>query len=94
VSGPVAVFDELRGQLLQQNAKTIQTMNNKKLINTLIQRRKELGLTQAALAAKMKVVQSTVSKMERSKDSDLRLNHVRKYAVAVGMGLQIIFEPL
>ncbi|ARO12742.1 XRE family transcriptional regulator [Propionibacterium freudenreichii] len=56
--------------------------DRRKLIETMVQVRKDAGLTQQQVADRMGVVQSTVAQFEGS--TDPRLSSVQRYARAVG----------
>lgn len=56
--------------------------DRRKLIETMVQLRKDAGLTQQQVADRMGVVQSTVAQFEGS--ADPRLSSVQRYARAVG----------
>lgn len=58
------------------------------LISSLTQLRKEAGLTQADVAARMETSQSTVSEFENL-SSDARFSTIIRYAQAVGAELEI-----
>ncbi|MBK6686138.1 MAG: helix-turn-helix transcriptional regulator [Deltaproteobacteria bacterium] len=51
--------------------------------------RQDLGQTQEALAARADMTQGEVSRLERQ--ADLRLSTLRRYAEALGVGLEVVF---
>ena len=57
---------------------------------TLSALRRELGVTQVQLAARMEMSQSDLSKFERR--SDVRVSTLRAYSEALGGVLRIVFE--
>ncbi len=59
------------------------------VVNELRRRRKDLGLTQADLAARMGTTQSAVSELESGATADPRLFTVLRYAQAVGLHLHL-----
>ena len=61
------------------------------LIETLVKLRKEVGLTQAQLARRMGVGQSTVSGFE-TEGSDPRLSTVQRYARAVEAECHVVIQ--
>ena len=63
------------------------------LLEALIDKREEMGLTQADLASKIGVSQQAVSKFERM-DADPRLSTIRRYALAVGLKISHEVSPV
>jgi transcriptional regulator with XRE-family HTH domain len=63
------------------------------LLEALIARREEMGLTQADLAHKIGVSQQAISKFERM-DADPRLSTIRRYALAVGLKISHDVRPV
>lgn len=63
------------------------------LLEALIAKREEMGLTQADLASKIGVSQQAVSKFERM-DADPRLSTIRRYALAVGLKISHEVSPV
>ncbi len=59
------------------------------VVNELRRRRKEAGLTQADVAARMGTTQSAVSEIESGATADPRLLTVLRYAQAVGLQLHL-----
>ena len=53
--------------------------NGTKIVDWLVQERNRAGLTQAELARRMGCSQSKVSKLEDSRDEDLRLGEIGRY---------------
>ena len=62
------------------------------VIDTLIRQRKTLGLSQAEVAKRMGVGQSTVAGFEKEM-SDPRLSTLQRYARAVGASLSVEVTP-
>ncbi len=58
-----------------------------RLLAMLVQRRKEIGMTQVAVAAEMRTTQSNVSDIECG-ELDCRLSTLQRYARAVSSSLQ------
>ncbi len=63
-------FDELKRERL--------------IVDRLISMRSKAGLTQQALAAKMRLTQGAISKLESSRDADLTVKEIVTYANATG----------
>ena len=63
------------------------------LVEALIAKREEMGLTQADLARKIGVSQQAISKFERM-DADPRLSTIRRYALAVGLKIAHEVTPV
>jgi len=63
------------------------------LLEALIAKREEMGLTQADLARKIGVSQQAISKFERM-DADPRLSTIRRYALAVGLKISHEVAPV
>ena len=63
------------------------------LLEALIAKREEMGLTQADLARKIGVSQQAISKFERM-DADPRLSTIRRYALAVGLKISHEVTPV
>jgi DNA-binding XRE family transcriptional regulator len=66
----LARFDELKKERL--------------IIDRLVSMRSKAGLTQQELAAKMKLTQGAISKLESSSDADLTVREIVAYANATG----------
>lgn len=62
------------------------------IVNALEGIRVRKGLRQKDVAERMKVSESTVSRFEDSRDEDLRVGDLVKYAGAVGMKLTLFME--
>ncbi|WP_442932355.1 helix-turn-helix domain-containing protein [Micromonospora sp. NBC_01699] len=62
-----------------------------RLIDTLVQLRKRLGITQSELAQDMETTQSAVSKFERA-GGDPHLSTLQRYARSVGARLRFAFD--
>jgi transcriptional regulator with XRE-family HTH domain len=62
-----------------------------RLIDTLVELRQRLGLTQAGLAQRMSTTQSAVSKFERA-GGDPRLSTLQRYARAVEARLRCVVD--
>lgn len=62
-----------------------------RLIDTLVELRQRLGLTQAELAQRMSTTQSAVSKFERA-GGDPRLSTLQRYARAVEARLRCVVD--
>jgi transcriptional regulator with XRE-family HTH domain len=60
------------------------------IIEKLVKQRKQLGLTQTALAERMNVTQVTVSEFEKSASPTLKT--LERYAKAVGMRVTAVRE--
>ena len=56
------------------------------LAATLVARRRDLGLSQTEVAARMRTSQSAVARLE-SGDADVRLSTLERYAAALGQQL-------
>jgi len=63
------------------------------LLEALIAKREEMGLTQADLARKIGVSQQAISKFERM-DADPKLSTIRRYALAVGLKISHEVRPV
>jgi transcriptional regulator with XRE-family HTH domain len=62
-----------------------------RILDALLARREELGLTQTEVARRMEVKQPTVSEFERE-SSDPRLSTIQRYARAVGLAARVSLE--
>lgn len=67
-------FDQLTGQ-------------RREIVGQLVRVRRQLGLSQTEVAARMGTSQSAVARLE-SGDGDLRLSSLQRYADAVGRDLR------
>lgn len=65
----------------------------RRLIKQLIAMRAAMGMSQEDVAARMGCTQGSVSKLENSKDNDVRLGSLRAYAKAVGCELAACAIP-
>lgn len=63
------------------------------IAKTLVALRSERGLTQTEMGAKLGKTQGAVSKLEHSKDSDLRLGDVEAYVGSLGFDVKIVIQP-
>lgn len=63
-----------------------------RLVSMLVEQRIHRGLRQKDIAAKMGVSESTVSRLEDSRDGDLRLSDILAYASALGLDLSLFLE--
>lgn len=70
-------------------AATEDARDAERLIDTLVQMRTSLGVTQAQVAGRMETTQSAVSKFERA-GGDPRLSTVQRYARAIGGRLRCV----
>jgi transcriptional regulator with XRE-family HTH domain len=59
------------------------------LVDFLIMQRAVLGVSQKDVAKKLGCTQSRVSKLENSKDSDIRVEDFRRYVHTLGLGMAI-----
>ncbi len=59
----------------------------RRLLRSLAERRRELGLSQTTVAARMGTSQSALARLE-SGESDPRISTVERYALAVGEELE------
>lgn len=57
------------------------------VIAALVRERRQLGLSQTEVAARMKTSQSALARLEAG-DSDVRISTLQRYAAAVGRDLQ------
>ncbi len=55
----------------------------RRLLRSLAERRRELGLSQTAVAARMRTSQSALARLEGG-ESDPRISTVERYALAMG----------
>ena len=83
---------QIRPSALQAQA-TQMSSGDYALLEALIAKREELGLTQADLARKIGVSQQAISKFERM-DADPRLSTIRRYALAVGLKISHEVTPV
>jgi transcriptional regulator with XRE-family HTH domain len=58
-------------------------LRTRRLLRSLAERRRELGLSQTAVAARMGTSQSALARLE-SGETDPRITTVERYALAVG----------
>lgn len=63
-----------------------------RLVSALSNTRVRKGLTQKAVAERMHVSVSTVSRFEDSRDSDVRFGDLVAYSAAVGVNLSVLME--
>jgi transcriptional regulator with XRE-family HTH domain len=66
---------------------------SRRLIKHLLAMRAARGISQKELADKLHCTQSRISKLERSKDSDLSLGDIEEYAKAVGCDFVAAIMP-
>jgi len=59
------------------------SLRARRLLRSLAERRRELGLSQTAVAARMGTSQSALARLEGG-ESDPRISTVERYALAVG----------
>ena len=62
------------------------------VVDRLVQRRLELGLSQTVVAARMGTSQSAVARLEAGR-SDLRLSTLQRYAAALGTSVGYAVGP-
>ena len=62
-----------------------------RMVDDLVARRQELGLSQTAVAARMGTSQSAVARLE-SGEADVRLSTLERYAAALGSVLDVRLE--
>jgi transcriptional regulator with XRE-family HTH domain len=65
----------------------------RKLVKKLLVVRALRGLSQKDMARKLGCTQSRISKLEAAKDNELRLGDLVQYANALGLRLEMVFEP-
>lgn len=58
-------------------------LRHRRLVDELAERRRQLGLSQTEVAARMRTSQSAVARLE-SQGGDVRLSTLQRYAAAVG----------
>ena len=63
-------------------------LKSRRLLRRLAEVRKELNLTQTAVAARMGTSQSALARIERA-ESDPRISTVERYALAIGQELEV-----
>jgi transcriptional regulator with XRE-family HTH domain len=68
-------------------------LSERQLIKVLTVLRTRAGLSQQELAERLQCTQSKVSKLESSKDADVRLGDLMNYTGAVGYGLRVFLVP-
>jgi predicted transcriptional regulator len=64
-------------------------INGRKIIDQLMAWRIKKGITQVALAKKMRCSQSKIAKLENMDDNNVRLRDLKKYANALGLEIKI-----
>jgi transcriptional regulator with XRE-family HTH domain len=64
-------------------------VNERGLVDFLVAQRAVLGVSQKDIAKKLGCTQSRVSKLENSKDSDIRVEDFRRYVHALGLDMYI-----
>jgi transcriptional regulator with XRE-family HTH domain len=79
-------FDELRQQIDADPQRRARVEEHK--AQMLSELRRELDLTQAALADRLNVTQENVSQLERG-ESDMRVSTLRRYVEALGGRLEL-----
>ena len=62
-----------------------------RLVEELVTARRQLGLSQAEVAAHMGTSQSAVARLEGG-EADMRLSTVQRYAAAVGRKVRLVTE--
>ena len=76
-------------------AKVKQLRSETRLVHQLALLRQKAGITQEAMASRLGVTQSAVSKLESGRDEDLRLGDIREYSRATEERLAVVFgKPL
>jgi transcriptional regulator with XRE-family HTH domain len=70
-----------------------QLLRSQRIVKDLMVLRATHGLSQQDVAEKMGCTQSRISKLESSKDVDLALGDLAKYANAVGFRVAVMLEP-
>lgn len=68
-------------------------LHGRRIVKDLTVLRAGHGLSQGDVAEKMGCTQSRISKLESSKDFDLTLGDLAKYASAVGFRVGVVLEP-
>ena len=68
-------------------------LRSRRIVKELMVVRASRGLSQGDVASTMGCTQSRISKLESSKDADLRLGDLARYASAVGFRVGVVLEP-
>lgn len=93
----VSVQDLLTNNLGKRHAVTqsvSRRIQSRRLVKKLILARNEAGLSQTALAKKLKCSQSRISKIENGTDDQIRMADLRAYASALQTGMLLsLGEP-
>lgn len=70
--------------------RSVEQMCERRVVDHLMAKRSLLGLSQKDIAKKMGCTQSRISKLERGKDTDLRIGDFQAYADALALGLRFV----
>ena len=89
-------LDQLIDELAEEDAavplRVAAALGRRELARQLAERRRDAGLTQAELAARMGTSQGQITRFESG--ADTRLSTVARYAAAVGIKLRWSIQPL
>ena len=84
-------LDEMISERARKNARFTRmfedALDRRRLLRALAERREQLGLTQTAVAGRMKTSQSAVARIEAG-EIDAKLSTVERYAAAIGQRVQ------
>lgn len=81
------------GDVVFPGFREVAERNRRRVVRDLAERREELGLSQATVAARMGTSQSAVARMEAG-GVDVRLSTLDRYAAALGLEVRVdLTEP-
>ena len=87
------IIEESSREIPQFPAWVDAAVKRRELLRHLAEIRKEMGLSQTMVAARMNTSQSQVVRLETGDETDPRLSTLEKYAIALGKEIEFRVKP-